>query len=89
MTKPNDYPIDDCAAQAALHMSMSKLPMRVHQKWTCKHCGARQTMEEPNEFFRQGKCEECRKITDITHCNYMLVMGKGADTYSNLTDQVK
>jgi hypothetical protein len=32
-------------------------------KFTCGHCGARQTFDVPNIFYTSGKCEECEQIT--------------------------
>lgn len=51
---------------------------RVHQKFTCEHCGSRQTMAEANVWYTTGRCEECGKITNIvkTGCNFLLHIGK-------------
>jgi predicted RNA-binding Zn-ribbon protein involved in translation (DUF1610 family) len=48
----------------------------VYQKFTCANCGSRQTMETPNVFYTEGKCEECGHVTDIKKngMNYMLIM---------------
>jgi len=43
-----------------------------NQKFTCSHCGSRQTMAEQNKLFTSGTCEACGKVTQITKCNYML-----------------
>lgn len=67
----NDYPFDEVVDQAVVLILRGGT---VHQKWTCCHCGSRQTMEEPNKFFRQGICEECRGTTDIRECNYLYIM---------------
>jgi len=32
-------------------------------KFTCGHCGSRQTFEEGNLLFTSGKCEECGETT--------------------------
>jgi hypothetical protein len=38
----------------------------VHMKWSCVHCGSRQTFAEPNSVHIQGgRCEECNKVTDV------------------------
>lgn len=39
---------------------------RVFFKFTCQHCGARQTFPDENAFYLTGQCEECKGITD---CN--------------------
>jgi len=72
MTKitDHDFPIDEIAEAALAVLDQGG---KVHQKWTCQHCGARQIMEEPNKFFRSGRCEECREVTIIKSCNYLAV----------------
>jgi ribosomal protein S27E len=37
----------------------------VFWKFTCAHCGSRQTFDEPNALFMTGTCEECGKVTDL------------------------
>jgi hypothetical protein len=66
--RAKDFPIDAVAAKAK---QMHAAGWDVHQKWTCRHCGSRQTMETPNQFYRQGICEECKRTTQITECNYL------------------
>ncbi len=68
----HDYPIDECVATVYDLIQRGKV-MLFHQKWTCAHCGTRQTMEVPNKFFTSGLCEECGKSTTITSCNYLVV----------------
>jgi Fe2+ or Zn2+ uptake regulation protein len=72
MTKYNDYPFFEMAATAS---ELIKDGWDVFQKYTCDHCGSRQTMDDANIFHTHGKCEECGKITDIKQrgCNYMLI----------------
>lgn len=69
--KYNDYPIDECAEACEALIAKGHT---IHQKWTCKHCGARQTMEEPNSFSRSGRCGECGQVTLISKCNYLAIM---------------
>ena len=73
---PLDHPFWDVAASAYAKMLDGAT---VHQKWTCEHCGARQTMETPNAFYKSGTCEECSRVTDIESrgCNFMLVYSFG------------
>lgn len=53
----------------------------VYFKFTCAKCGARQTFEDQNKFYKSGRCEECSHITDLFHrdaqVNYLLVMELG------------
>jgi DNA-directed RNA polymerase subunit RPC12/RpoP len=46
----------------------------VHQQFNCAKCGTKQTMEEPNIFYKTGRCEECGHITNIEKdgCNYLV-----------------
>lgn len=80
MTTPSDYPIEDCVATASAIKNKMGDKVAIHQKWTCQHCGARQTMEQPDTFYTRGRCEECGKVTVIARCNYVIVaaLGEGA-----------
>ena len=64
------HPLYDVAKAAAEVMAKGAT---IHQQFICQHCGVKQTMEIPDKFFEQGKCEECGKITSIKlkGCNYM------------------
>lgn len=67
-----DYPLSIVTAQA--EQILSKNPTAdVYQTFTCGNCGARQTMETPNIFYKEGSCEECDAITEITYCGFSLV----------------
>lgn len=56
------YPFDEVVANAQQAINNGAT---VHQQWNCEHCGAKQTMETPNTFYRTGTCEECKKVTNI------------------------
>jgi len=45
------------------------------QKFTCENCGSRQTIDEPNVFYTEGICEECKHTTSMLKrgCNYMAI----------------
>jgi hypothetical protein len=76
--KYKDFPLEKVVKQAEDRINELRASGRhafVHQKWTCKHCGSRQTMEEKNDFHRSGRCEECGQITLITKCNYVMMIG--------------
>jgi len=67
----NDYPWEEIIPAV---IELVKEGHDVYQKWTCEHCGSRQSMDEANKFYTEGMCEECKKITNIQKngCNYML-----------------
>lgn len=51
-------------------------------KWTCAHCGARETFEQKNTFYVEGECEECHQVTNlmtpVANVNFLLVAGPDA-----------
>jgi len=61
-------PIQECTKRAK---ELMKNGATVFVKFTCGYCGSRQTFGEPNIFYIEGICEECGKITKITHCGLM------------------
>jgi hypothetical protein len=72
----NDAPIADIAQRADMVIALGATTF---QKFSCAHCGSRQTVDEPNTFFRQGECEECGHITDITICGFSMRYPMGAN----------
>lgn len=44
-------------------------------KFTCLHCGARQTFETPNKLFLQGKCEECGGTSNLNKWGLLVLLG--------------
>jgi hypothetical protein len=73
--RSGDLPLEECALAAMEHRRQGR---QLFQKWTCSHCGARNTMSEPDKFYTSGVCEDCDAVTRITHCGYMLVIGARA-----------
>ena len=73
MTEARDFPFDETAAAA---YKLHRAGHTIHQKWTCDHCGSRQTMSTPNQFYTHGECKACGQLTDIRRrgCNYLLIM---------------
>jgi transcription elongation factor Elf1 len=68
----NLHPFDEVAANAESKMREG---WEIHQQFNCEHCGAKQTIDEKNQFFTRGRCEECGKETDIRKngCNFMAI----------------
>jgi hypothetical protein len=62
MDKYHDLPWDRLLEQAEATI---KGGATLYQKFTCDHCGARQTMDVPNVFYTEGQCEKCSHITDL------------------------
>lgn len=71
-----DKPVEEIARQADVQI---QLGFTIWQKWTCQHCGSRQTMAEPNLLFRSGNCQECGKTSTIEVCGFMLAGGDLVD----------
>ena len=78
-----DRPVEEIAALAD---RMIQRGMTIWQKWTCQHCGSRQTMAEPNLLFRSGICQECGKQSTIEVCGFMLA---GGALVPDLAQQIK
>lgn len=49
-------------------------------KFTCSHCGTRQTFEESNKLFTSGICEECEGETKLDKWGVMVLFGEGGAT---------
>lgn len=67
-----DYPIEEVIK------NMERLIASGHTCWvkfTCVHCGSRQTDAIPNRYCLGGyTCEECGKVTHPTAINFMAVL---------------
>ena len=70
----NLHPFEEVADNAANRI---KDGWTVYQQWNCRHCGSKQTMPDANVFYTLGKCEECKRCTDIEAdgCNFMATIG--------------
>lgn len=68
-----DIPLDNAVSKAIEVIQSGGM---VWQKFTCMHCGTRQTIETPNAFYTHGTCEECGKDTCIHKrgCGLMVAM---------------
>ena len=70
------YPFDEVIQAAEAKIADGAT---VYQQWLCSHCGAKQTMPDPDTFYIAGYCEECSQLTDIQKNghNYMVTFGVG------------
>jgi hypothetical protein len=81
MNKPKNFPFDEVVAEADELIGRGAT---VFQKFTCEKCGARQTIDVPNVFYKQGSCQECAHVTDCyrTGINYLVIMGPRQPTHA-------
>jgi len=57
-------------------------------KFTCLHCGSRQTMEKANAMYTSGECEECKGVSDFHSPAVELGILLHAGTPVDLIDQI-
>ena len=60
------------AAQAALDAHAGRAT--VYFKYSCSHCGARCTLDEPNVLRQRGECFNCKRVTEITAGGFLLML---------------
>jgi hypothetical protein len=82
-----DHPFDDCAVGAE---EVVKRGGTIFQKFSCRGCGNRLTMDVPNKFFTEGSCDQCGVVTNIreTGCNFLAVFPlteKGKESVETLS----
>lgn len=70
-----DKPVEEIAKLADAQIQNG---FTIWQKWTCSHCGSRQTMDTPNLLYRSGICQECGELSTIHVCGFMLANDLGA-----------
>lgn len=68
-----DGPFEDVALKAN---ELVKAGATVFFKFTCIHCGSRQTFDVPNSLYEEGECEECKGITNLREhgCGFLMVV---------------
>jgi len=68
------YPFGDVVREATARIEAGA---DVYQQFICAGCGAKQTMDVANTFYKRGGCEECGHQTNIEKdgMNYMLTIG--------------
>ena len=71
-----DRPVEEIARLADEQIQKG---FTIWMKWTCSHCGSRQTMDTPNVLYRSGHCQACDKVSIIVVCGFMLTNDLGAD----------
>ena len=71
----DDLPFYKIAEQAE---QLIEAGASIYFKFTCQHCGARQTFDEVNKLFTSGSCEECGEVTSLVEngCGYMVVFSR-------------
>lgn len=73
MSDYNDHPIEEVLANMDARI---KQGWTCHVKFTCAHCGSRQTSGEPNSYAVSGyTCEECGGLTKPDKINFLAYKG--------------
>lgn len=74
MSTHNDKSRDDIIAMANDVIRNAKGLARVYFNFTCRHCGQRCTLSEPNTLYESGECFKCGKETIIEKAGFMLML---------------
>lgn len=76
LPRQGDLPIKELTALAdrAILNGGGPTLCEVHFKFTCSHCGARCTFQEPNQLYAEGECAKCGKVTKILVAGFSLTM---------------
>jgi hypothetical protein len=69
-------PFRECVDKAVQLSNNSTGPVEIYQQWMCVGCGTRQTMEHPNTFYTEGRCEQCDRLSNLERdgCNFAIVL---------------
>lgn len=72
----SDLPRDELLRRADEAIAMYGGPevARVYFKFTCKNCGARCILHEPNLLYERGRCCGCHHETEITEGGFLLAI---------------
>jgi predicted RNA-binding Zn-ribbon protein involved in translation (DUF1610 family) len=66
-----DHPLEEILQAMDQQILLGNI---VYFKFTCAHCGARQTSADANTYHVDGyNCEECGKLTVPTEGNFLLI----------------
>jgi len=76
------------AQTIAVMENVIKHGAEAYLKFTCLHCGSRQTMEKANSMYTSGECEECKGISDFHSPSVELGILLHAGTPVDLIDQI-
>jgi hypothetical protein len=74
--REGDLPIEELVDRATKQIQQDindGIYTDVYFKFTCEHCGARCTFQEPNKVYEHGECAECGKQTVVTVGGYTTV----------------
>jgi hypothetical protein len=83
--RPGDLPRKELAALANEAIATYGGPevCKVFFKFTCPHCGARCTLQEPNALYEEGVCAGCNKSSPITVGGFSIKFKVGIDSRKN------
>lgn len=88
MNHPDDGPFYEIVDEVEM---MVELGATCFQKFTCLACRARETMTEPNTFYKTGKCDECGYITnlEVEGCGFMLVASSDPEEHARFVEALQ
>lgn len=66
----------------------AKKKAKAYLKFTCLHCGSRQTINKPNSIYTSGSCEECKGVSDFRSPSAQLGILLQAGTPVQLIDDI-
>lgn len=71
LRKPKDLPREELLALA--EDFKRKCPnAELFFKFTCQHCGERNTFTKPNVLFEKGTCSHCGKTTPVSKGGFLV-----------------
>jgi hypothetical protein len=88
MLHPDDGPFWEIVHEAEEAINLGAT---VFQKFTCPVCLARETMTEPNVFYKEGRCDECAFVADLVKqgCGFMLIASSDPEMQEQFVQELK
>jgi predicted RNA-binding Zn-ribbon protein involved in translation (DUF1610 family) len=77
----SDFPLPEIIEAMERHVAAGNM---VWFKFTCVHCGSRQTDSKANTIHRSYTCEDCGKETFPTEGNFMLAVSTNPEKMKEL-----
>ena len=68
----SDLPREEAMARAST--LLRDKASEIYFKYTCEHCGERNTFNDPNTLWSEGECYSCGKISKVDRAGFMVVL---------------